>query len=260
MMTLRKLPLLLGLLAGLPLAAQASTEPDTSTGLLVHYRIALGGFNLGNAEINAQFDRNEYELAAAIRTDGIADQFFATSFDLTSQGQFRAGSVRPAQFVSTYASEDSGRTVQLTYGSGIPEMVAEPAYGDGFGPHIRPTDIQRTQDPLSALLVPTVTENANPCERSLPLFDGRRRYDLRLSADGETNLTSDDGGYSGPAVRCAVRMMPIAGYERKTLIKLLQAQDSIRVWVPVRLTMRTPFGGAILRATHFATETIAAAP
>ena len=56
-------------------------------------------------------------------------------------------------------------------------------------------------------------------------------------------------------------MIPVAGYERKTLIKLLERDDSIKVWlapvedgrfwVPVRMTLRTPFGGAVMRASRF---------
>ncbi len=256
--------------APLTQTAMADTLP---TNLKVDYSIALGGFNLGTADIEANLGDGNYELDATVRTEGIADQFFETTFVLESQGSFLGNRVKPARFVSTYQDADSSRRVELTYPSrGAPVMAAEPAYGDGFGPHVQLNDILMTQDPISALLLPISSATASPCDRSLPLFDGRRRYDLQLREDGMTEINGGENAYNGPAMRCTVGMLPVAGYERKTLIKLLAREDSIRVWlaplqgsdvwIPVRMTLRTPFGGAVMRATRFevaSTEDVATA-
>lgn len=250
--------------------AMAETLP---TNLKVDYAIALGGFNFGSAGVEANIGNGAYELEALIKTEGIAEQFFETTFALESKGSFSGNRVKPSRFISTYQDSDSSRRVELTYPSrGAPVMAAEPAYGDGFGPHVQLNDVLMTQDPISALLLPTRSATASPCDRSLPLFDGRRRYDLQLREDGMTEMNGGDNAYSGPAMRCTVGMLPVAGYERKTLIKLLAREDSIRVWlaplegsdvwVPVRMTLRTPFGGAVMRATRFevaSVETVASA-
>lgn len=250
--------------------AMAETLP---TNLKVDYAIALGGFNFGSAGVEANIGDGAYQLDALIKTEGIAEQFFETTFALESQGSFSGNRVKPARFISTYQDSDSSRRVELTYPSrGAPVMAAEPAYGDGFGPHVQLNDVLMTQDPISALLLPTRSASASPCDRSLPLFDGRRRYDLQLREDGMTEMRGGDNAYNGPAMRCTVGMLPVAGYERKTLIKLLAREDSIRVWlaplegsdvwVPVRMTLRTPFGGAVMRATRFevaSTEAVASA-
>jgi hypothetical protein len=241
--------------------ANAASE-QAPTGLEVDYKIALGGFDFGSADIKAEIGTGDYELDALIKTEGIAEQFFETTFALASQGSFSGNRVKPNRFISTYADADSSRRVELTYPKGgAPVMAAEPAYEDGFGPDVQLNDILMTQDPISALLLPTSSATASPCDRSLPLFDGRRRYDLQLREDGMTEMNDSEGGYNGPVMRCTVSMLPVAGYERKTLIKLLAREDSIRiwlaplegsdVWVPVRLTLRTPFGGAVMRATRF---------
>lgn len=248
------------LLAG-PVSAPAMAE-TLPTNLKVDYSIALGGFNLGTADVEANLGDGIYQLDATVKTEGIADQFFETTFALESRGSFSGNRVKPARFISTYQDADSSRRVELTYPSrGAPVMAAEPAYGDGFGPHVQLNDILMTQDPISALLLPTMAATVSPCDRSLPLFDGRRRYDLQLREDGMTEINGGENAYNGPAMRCTVGMLPVAGYERKTLIKLLAREDSIRVWlaplegsdvwIPVRMTLRTPFGGAIMRATRF---------
>eukprot|EP00439_Symbiodinium_sp_Y106_P087733 s1_g269.t1 len=249
-----------GLLAGTVSPATATEAGPTN--LKVDYAIALGGFDLGRADVEANINGGAYQLDAFIKTEGIAEQFFETTFALESEGSFAGNRVKPTRFISTYQDEDSSRRVELTYPRrGAPIMTAEPAYGDGFGPHVQLNDVLMTQDPVSALLLPTRSASASPCDRSLPLFDGRRRYDLQLREDGMTEINGAESAYTGPAMRCTVGMLPVAGYERKTLIKLLAREDSIRVWlaplegsdvwVPVRLTLRTPFGGAVMRATRF---------
>lgn len=239
---------------------------ETSTNLTVDYQIALGGFDFGRADVRAEIGQNDYRLDALIKTEGIAEQFFETTFALESQGAFSGNRVKPARFVSTYTDGDSSRRVELLYRQGTaPTMSADPAYEDGFGPNVGANDVLMTQDPISALLLPVVSNGTSPCERSLPLFDGRRRYDLQLRPDTPggvmTEMNGPDEAYSGPVMRCTVKMIPVAGYERKTLIKLLERDDSIKVWlapvedgrfwVPVRMTLRTPFGGAVMRASRF---------
>lgn len=239
-----------------------AAEAGTHTNIGVDYQIALGGFDFGQAGVEAKLDGESYEMAALITTAGIAEQFFETKFMLESAGSLADGRVRPNRFLSTYEDDDSSRRVELIYGAnGTPTMTAEPAYEDGFGPNVGANDILMTQDPISALLLPTATNGASPCKRSLPLFDGRRRYDLKLREEGMTEMNSAEAAYSGPVMRCSVAMIPVAGYERKTLIKLLEREDTIQIWlapvkdgqlwVPVRMTLRTPFGGAILRASRF---------
>ncbi len=247
--------------------SSASATEAGPTNLKVDYSIALGGFDLGRADVEANINGGAYQLDAFIKTEGIAEQFFETTFALESRGSFAGNRVKPARFVSSYQDADSSRRVELIYPSrGAPVMSAEPAYGDGFGPHVQLNDVLMTQDPVSAMLLPTRSASASPCDRSLPLFDGRRRYDLQLREDGMTEMNGAESAYTGPAMRCTVGMLPVAGYERKTLIKLLAREDSIRVWlaplegsdvwVPVRLTLRTPFGGAVMRATRFEVASI----
>ncbi len=253
----------------------ASAQPQITTHLTIGYQVALGGFDLGRVDVNARITNNTYQLDAFIKTAGLAEQFLETTFALESQGVFSGNRVKPARFVSTYTEPDASRRVELLYPHGTaPLMSATPAYRDGFGPNIGANDVLMTQDPISALLLPT--SNASPCNRTLPLFDGRRRYDLHLSPDGRPgNLEgmseiNDPESYSGPVMRCSVKMIPVAGYERKVLIKLLERDDSIKVWlapidggrfwVPVRLTLRTPFGGAVMRASQFEVTTAPSAP
>ena len=107
---------------------------------------------------------------------------------------------------------------------------------------------------MTALLVhmPGAGKTAVPeaCERTIPIFDGHTRYNLRLSFK-RVDTVSTEGGYQGPVIVCAVKFFPVAGYDPKHfLITYLAAQHDIEIWlapiagsrlmVPYRMSMPTP--------------------
>jgi len=111
---------------------------------------------------------------------------------------------------------------------------------------------------------------ANPltpgaCQRSLAVFDGRMRYDLRL-AYKRTAAVRAEKGYAGPALVCAVYFHPIAGHvPERTVIKYLRDSRDMEIWltpiagtsvvVPFRVTIPTPFGLGVLEAKQYVTVT-----
>lgn len=49
------------------------------------------------------------------------------------------------------------------------------------------------------------------CRRTLPIFDGHQRYDLKL-AFKRMDKAAVEKGYAGPVVVCSLRYEPIAGH------------------------------------------------
>ena len=120
-------------------------------------------------------------------------------------------------------------------------------------------------DPMTGSLL-RVNGNGNPlvpeaCNRTVPVFDGRMRFDLQFSYKrmGKVRATR---GYQGPSVVCAVNFVPIAGYvPDRSAIKYLVKQRDMEVWlaplagtrvlVPFRIVIPTPLGTGILEAIQF---------
>jgi hypothetical protein len=70
---------------------------------------------------------------------------------------------------------------------------------------------QSTIDPMTATLQALFSE----CRGSLPVFDGRRRYDLMFTDVGLADVPRARGAmYSGPARRCRADIKPLAGFWR----------------------------------------------
>ena len=111
--------------------------------------------------------------------------------------------------------------------------------------------------------VPGTVDPVSPeaCNRTVPVFDGRLRYDLKL-AHKRMERVKADKGYEGPVVVCALYFAPIAGYiPDRPAIKYLIAQRDMEVWlapiagtrvvVPFRFSVPTPLGLGVLEATQF---------
>lgn len=120
-------------------------------------------------------------------------------------------------------------------------------------------------DPMIALLlrVPGSGEVLSPeaCQRSLPVFDGRLRYDLQFAFKRMDKVKASKG-YAGPVVVCAAYFSPVAGFiPSRAAIKYLSTQKDMEIWfapiagtrvlVPYRVQGPTPIGQAVLEASQF---------
>jgi hypothetical protein len=101
------------------------------------------------------------------------------------------------------------------------------------------------------------------CQHSLPVFDGRRRYDLKLAFKRIERVKADKG-FAGPALVCAVTFQPIAGHRAASpLAKFLSDGRDIemalvpiagtRVLAPFRVTVMHMLGNVALQANRFET-------
>ena len=93
------------------------------------------------------------------------------------------------------------------------------------------------------------------------MFDGRRRFDLKLAFKRIERVKADKG-YAGPVVVCAITFQPIAGYRpSSSLVKLLSEGRDIemalapiagtRVLAPFRVTVVHMLGNLVVRADRF---------
>jgi hypothetical protein len=122
-----------------------------------------------------------------------------------------------------------------------------------------PADQQKdTFDPLSAVMFLTsgVAVSAdNPCALTMPVFDGRRRYDVELSKIKDTSISMDNGLYKGRAAICSVKYRQLAGF-KPNIIKQNEKFPPIQAWlavlpsalagrnyvIPLKVWANTPYG------------------
>jgi hypothetical protein len=113
-------------------------------------------------------------------------------------------------------------------------------------------------DPMSGAFLSARSQNpdgdSEVCRQTLPVFDGKQRFDLVLTPKQTVTVQKKTrGGYAGPAVICRVKFIPIAGYRPDNPgIRLMSQTNEIEVWlipvrgtymyVPYRIVLPTPVG------------------
>jgi hypothetical protein len=124
---------------------------------------------------------------------------------------------------------------------------------------LREQHLKGVLDPLSAIMVVANYSNADPCDRRLPIFDGKERFDLVLSYKGEVKVNEQQpSGQPAIAHVCRVKYRPIAGHKADAESSYLATTDAIEVslrpipsanvLVPYQITIPTMLGYATIVA------------
>lgn len=229
-------------------------DPEAKPNIVADYTIYIGGFMAAEGSINATLEEGNYLVRSNLGVAGMPARFYDAQWDMTSEGSLTDEKLKPARFA--FRSDEKGRIKEreITYdASGVPTPVFDPPENDLID--VLPFERRNALDPISALLLP-VANAGNPCNRRIPVFDGKRRYDLQLEYERDDQVTTRNKGYSGDAVICSVRLTPRTGMRKGSFTTMLQQRDNTRIWlaaldgediyIPVRIQVRTPIGAAVM--------------
>jgi Protein of unknown function (DUF3108) len=222
-------PLLVAFLALLPLvqeaqaAGGAGAEAPALTGSQLQMAMTLyaGGVTLGKVDLNATIRGDQYHAVSNLQTGGVVNAFWQSQIQATSTGTVASKEFHPSLYDSFYTGRsDKKQEVSLTYdGNGPVRLYADPPYST-TGYEVTPEQQKATFDPLSAItyLVSGVGAAAdNPCAIVLPVFDGRRRYNVEITKIKDTNVSMDNGLYKGHALLCELKYHQLAGFKPKVI-------------------------------------------
>ena len=211
-------------LAGAALAAggsggEATSQPGST--LQMAMTLYAGGVTLGKVDLNTKIIGDQYHSVSNLQTSGIVNAFWQSEIQATATGTVAPKSFHPGLYDSFYTGHaDKKQEVSLTYDNGGPvRLYADPVYPT-TGYEVPPAQQKGTFDPLSAItyFVSGVGMSAdNPCSVLLPVFDGRRRYDVAFEKVKDTTVSLDNGLYKGPAVLCEMKYKQISGYKQHVL-------------------------------------------
>ncbi|HEY4343777.1 MAG TPA: DUF3108 domain-containing protein [Parvibaculum sp.] len=250
--------------------AAPEATPPAPTHVAADFTIYVGGLLFIQGNFKAAVDDDKYRLAATMGTAGTTRAFYPADYKLRSEGWLGGDSVKPRHYVSDSTSKHSTRLVTMSYTrDGMPRLSAVPPYDPGDLDEVMPSLQQGTQDPMSAFLMPVAASN-NPCKRTIPVFDGKRRYDLKLAYEGTKEMTPRGLDHSVTTVVCTIRYVAIAPVERRKFTDMLRRNDDMKVWLapfdggriymPVRFQLRTPLGGAVMELTRVTERTASLTP
>lgn len=231
------------------------------------YIATLAGMQIGQGAWVIEIGDDQFTAAASGMTTGLLRVFANGEGNSASRGAVRGDNLLPAIFVSTVNNDKKVEELRIVLNAGtVKELVVDPPTTPNPN-RIPLTDAHRrgVVDPMSAALI-RVPGNGDPvspeaCRRTLPIFDGRMRFDLQLSFKRIENVQARKG-YQGPVAVCGVQFVPLAGFVPERLaIKYLEAQQDMEMWlapipgtrvvVPYRISLQTPLGRGVLEAVQF---------
>ncbi len=189
--------------------AAAAAEP-----LRLRYDVYNSGFRVLTFTVNVREETRSYRLDGQFETRGMVDVLMGLSSRVEAEGEIGAGgTVRPRRYASFSHIRGSNRHIVMDYrADGSVAVDATP--DDEERTPVAPAQIVNTVDALSAAvqISRSLTETGT-CERTIPVFDGRRRYDMQISDRGEQMVKpSRYSLFAGPAHACYSKIRRIAGY------------------------------------------------
>lgn len=237
------------------------------TNIRAAYDVSFNGFTVGTFEFSAQSEDESYSFFGNAKLTLLLGAFNWTG-ETRSFGLIENNAPKPAAFSfdfwanaktgSTKVDFDNGKVADIKHS---PPALPKP----GVVP-LREQHLKGVIDPLSAIMVVARVSNPNPCERRLPIFDGKERFDLVMTYKGQMKVSEQQpSGQPAMAHVCKVKYHPIAGHKVDAEHSYVATTDGIElalrpvpsanVMVPYQITIPTLFGYATIVSRRVEIET-----
>lgn len=211
------------------------------------------GMSVGAVELEADADGDERAQRLAMATTGLVERLTGFRGELSARSRAAEGLPAPLSFRSFTATDRATREVELRYdGSGRVVDLATFKRGEPEGSEVPEAMRDDTLDPLTALAAVrdwiVEVRNEAPARTTLPIFDGRRRYDLEVELV-ERRVARFASGRT-PVLEVRLQSRPIAGFDERSdgtrAITVLMSDDDL----VVPLVMRTEVMGDLTAALY----------
>jgi Protein of unknown function (DUF3108) len=251
--------------AGVLLSAAAARAGEP-VNLEAHFDIIMTHVRVGELTWAIYFADGAYLASASGKASGVFSVLVKGEGAVTTHGSVTEGRLLPQSSRSEVSDEDGSYHVTLDFDAqgALVKVIDKGAPPPESRVRVTKNLLQGVADPLSAMLIPFGDNAFAPanCDRTLRIFDGRRRYNLALSYK-RLDKVKMKRGYAGKALVCNVVLRPIAGYKVDSLlVRYLAGKDDLEMWfapiagvavmAPVRALMPTMIGTMDIRADEFA--------
>jgi hypothetical protein len=254
------------------LAAGVVHDQAHAQKLAARYSVSMTGIPVGKTAWTVNIGPDAYSISANGGAAGILSILMTGEGIVETSGKVQNDRLVPTSFRSNVVEEGDKVDLTMTLIDGVATTVE--VNGPPPGPdRVQVTDGHRrgVVDPLTALLIPNAGAAEAPapegCNRTLAVFDGRRRYDLLLSFNRIDHLADKD--YEGAVLTCNLVLRPIAGHRvNSTITKYIAGRRDMeigfapikgtRLLAPFRLSLPTLLGTMAIQATQFESSVQAA--
>jgi len=245
------------MVAGIALLAGLAAAPGPLAAKTTDYRLEAEmrflGMSVGRVELEAAENGATRDQRLAMATTGLVERLTGFKGELTARSRAGDGAPASLDFRSFTETDRATREVRLRYdGAGRVVEVATFKRGEPRGSEVPEAMRDGTMDPLTALASVRdwlrEVRDAVPAETTLAIFDGRRRYDLKVTL--VERRTADFASGRTPILEVRLESEPLAGFDEASdaprPITVLMSDDDVLV----PLIMRTEVMGDLTAALY----------
>lgn len=209
-----------GLAMAATLALMTAPPPAAASAdrMSLYYEVYSGGFHVLNFELDLALAAERYDVVTRINSAGMVGWLLSWRQVSESRGLLGPGSVAPEQHRSQSEFRGRRRSVEIDYEGGkVDDVRVDPPPREDEGrDEVSPERRREAMDPISSILSAIRRISAGQgCGGRLPVFDGRRRYDLVLTERARPAGQPQLSGAASERIQCDFVYEPIAGHERR---------------------------------------------
>lgn len=225
------------------------------------YEISMFGLSLARAAIETTVKGRNYSVNGRFMTSGLARIFDDTDGNVRVNGRSVVGRAVPRNFNLTYQHGRKNKSTTIGFASGnvIDVSNVPPVKKREPWIAVTPDDLLNVSDPISAMMI-TAQDAISVCNRTLNVFDGQTRADIKLSFSGTSSFTTR--GFTGESVVCSAKFLPLSGYQegrkainylsnRSRLTISFASMGDSGIYAPVLASIGTQLGTLKIQATRF---------
>jgi Protein of unknown function (DUF3108) len=240
--------------------------------LKAQFTISMTGVSIGQIVWLVDIADNRYVTSAYGKASGVLSVLVNGEGSVVTHGIVADGRLAPSYFTSNITDDEGHSELRMNFEDGVvKDLVEPPPRSDRV--LVTEADRRGVNDPLTAMLIPVAAGDALAsanCNRVLPIFDGRRRYNLALSFR-RIDKVDIKNQFAGLVLVCGVILQPIAGYRADSmLVKYVAGRRDLELWfapiagtsfiAPIRVLMPTLIGTLEIQANQFETAMSSPSP
>jgi hypothetical protein len=238
--------------------------PAAALTLHTDYAVSIRGFPVGSATLTAAIGKGRYSIAFAGGVHGLARLFSDAKTTANASGRIEDERLEPQSYSHVWTEDNEVETVSMRFSRhGVAAITLDPPrkHPERYVP-LTPKTNANALDLVSAFVWPVSAFDPNLCKRTLPLIDGKHRFDIALAFSRREPFATR-GGYAVNTVVCSFRYHPIAGQRIGKNDESIADGEEAEVWMapvdrgfvaPVLVQFQTRAGRIVLRATSVRVE------
>lgn len=240
--------------------------------LTIGYDIYTGGLHTMSATMGIDLDQKDYTIDMIAKPHGAIGKLLPWKGKYQSTGLVKDNTLQPKRHSKSSSwSDETDRTVLEYNAQGTLVEAKREEFKDGetvraYDHTITPELVHDTVDLMTATV--TMLRQAGSdkgCDTSLPVFDGKRRFNMVFKQQATPTLTASRlNKFDGETLKCTVEIVPVAGWEKRKR-GYYKIQEASRekgylptVWlgqayeggpmIPVRMEIKSDYGAILM---HF---------